>query len=185
MKFSEILLQNVLCKKFYFYIYRPWKNIANHLNVNLNISQRFLLYILHPSYFCDVWAPEAVVRRCSVKKVFLETLAKSTGMHLCQSLFFNEVAGLTEHLLWLLLEHSYVSSWIKYSWVRKLHSQREVAVAYFFLYFLYFETFNNAKRAVSSEFRPEIFSFENKTALTEVFEHFYYEKNKENPLVSC
>ena len=60
-----------------------------------------------------------------------------------------------------------------------------MVVAYFFLYFLYFETFNIVKRAVSSEFRPEIFSFENKTALTEVFEHFYYEKNKENPLVSC
>ena len=32
---------------------------------------------------------EAVVQGCSVKKVFL----KFTGKHLCQSLFFNEVAG--------------------------------------------------------------------------------------------
>ena len=29
-----------------------------------------------------------------MKKVFLETFAKSTGKHLCQSLFFNKVAGL-------------------------------------------------------------------------------------------
>ena len=36
---------------------------------------------------------EAVARRCSVKKVFLET-AKFTGKHQCQCLFFNKVAGL-------------------------------------------------------------------------------------------
>ena len=34
---------------------------------------------------------EAVVRRCSVKKVFLKIFAKFTGKHLCQSLFFNKV----------------------------------------------------------------------------------------------
>ena len=38
-----------------------------------------------------------------------------------------------------------------------------------------FEIFNNVKKS-SSELRPEIFSFENKTALAEVFEHFYDEK---------
>ena len=50
-------------------------------------------------------------------------------------------------------------------------------LAYFFLYFLCFEIFNNVKKltAVSSELRPGIFSFENKTALTEAFEHFYDE----------
>ena len=31
---------------------------------------------------------EAVPRRCSVKKVFLQIFAKFTGKHLCQSLFF-------------------------------------------------------------------------------------------------
>ena len=73
---------------------------------------------------------EAVARRYSVKKV-LRNFAKITGKHLCQSLFFNKVAGLrlaallkkrllrsrfhvifakflrvpffTEHLRWLLL----------------------------------------------------------------------------------
>ena len=38
---------------------------------------------------------EAVVRRCSIKKVFykkgvLKSITKLTGKHLCQSLFFNK-----------------------------------------------------------------------------------------------
>ena len=37
---------------------------------------------------------EAVVQRCSVKKGVLRNLTKFTGKHLCQSLFFNKVAGL-------------------------------------------------------------------------------------------
>ena len=36
---------------------------------------------------------EAVFRRCSIK-VFLETLQKFRGRHLCQSLFFNKIASL-------------------------------------------------------------------------------------------
>ena len=43
---------------------------------------------------------EAVAQRCSVKKMFLEILAKFTGKHLCQSLFFNKVAGAA----WLQLQ---------------------------------------------------------------------------------
>ena len=35
--------------------------------------------------------PEAVVQRCSLKKVFLEILQ---GKHLCQGLFLNTVGGL-------------------------------------------------------------------------------------------
>ena len=37
--------------------------------------------------------PEAVVWRCSVKKVFLDISQKFTGNHLWQSLFFNKVAA--------------------------------------------------------------------------------------------
>ena len=37
--------------------------------------------------------PEAVVQRCSVKKVFLEISQNSQEKHLCQGLFFNKVAG--------------------------------------------------------------------------------------------
>ena len=36
---------------------------------------------------------EAVAQRCFFQKVVLRNLAKFTGKHLCQSLFFNEVAG--------------------------------------------------------------------------------------------
>ena len=38
--------------------------------------------------------PEAVAERCSVKKGVLRNFANFTGKHLCQRLFFNEVAGL-------------------------------------------------------------------------------------------
>ena len=37
---------------------------------------------------------EAVVQRCSLKVSVLKNLAKFIGKHLCQSLFFNKVAGL-------------------------------------------------------------------------------------------
>ena len=67
---------------------------------------------------------EAVVQRCSVKNGVLRNFTKFKGKHLCQSLFFNKVAGLRlwhkcfpvnfvkfsripvliEHLRWLLLE---------------------------------------------------------------------------------
>ena len=46
---------------------------------------------------------------CSIKKGVLKNFAKLTGKHLCQSLFFNKIAGLshpgcfTEHPGWLLL----------------------------------------------------------------------------------
>ena len=35
-------------------------------------------------------------RRCSMKKGVLESFAKFRGKHLCQSLFFNKVAGLMQ-----------------------------------------------------------------------------------------
>ena len=37
---------------------------------------------------------EAVVQKCSVKKVFFKNFAKFTGKHLCQSLFFDKVTCL-------------------------------------------------------------------------------------------
>ena len=39
-------------------------------------------------------------RRCSMKNVVLENFAKSIGKHLCQSLFFNKVAGLWPVITW-------------------------------------------------------------------------------------
>ena len=37
-------------------------------------------------------------RRCSLRKGVLKNLAKFKGKHLCQALFFNEVAGLEKRL---------------------------------------------------------------------------------------
>ena len=44
---------------------------------------------------------EAVVQRCSLKVSVLKNLAKFIGKHLCQSLFFNKVAGLGRQLYYI------------------------------------------------------------------------------------
>ena len=44
--------------------------------------------------FVSLLFTEAVVRRCSVKKVFIKTFTKFTGKHLYQSFFLNKVVGL-------------------------------------------------------------------------------------------
>ena len=50
------------------------------------------------NYHRPVWEfmqlMEAIVQRCSVKRGVLENFIKFTGKHLCQSHFFNKVAGL-------------------------------------------------------------------------------------------
>ena len=40
--------------------------------------------------------------RCSVRKGVLRNFAKFTGKHLCQSLFFNNVAGLRQFFISIL-----------------------------------------------------------------------------------
>ena len=47
-------------------------------------------------------------RRCSVRKDFLRNLAKFTRKHPCQSLFFNEVVGLSLQLYWKRDSGTYV-----------------------------------------------------------------------------
>ena len=49
---------------------------------------------------CGWFLTEAVTRRCFVKKAILRNSAKSTGKHLCHSLFFNKVAGLSPGAYW-------------------------------------------------------------------------------------
>ena len=39
-------------------------------------------------------SPKSSHQRCSIKKGVLKNFPKFTGKHLCQSLFFNKVAGL-------------------------------------------------------------------------------------------
>ena len=69
-------------------------------------------YIRTTRYFIHCYLLELLTlfrsshRRCSLRKVVLRYFAKFTRKYLCQSVFFNKVAGrpfLKEHLRWLLL----------------------------------------------------------------------------------
>ena len=44
------------------------------------------------------------LRRCSVKRGVLRNFAKFTGKHLCQSLYFNKVAGLPKACNFIKIE---------------------------------------------------------------------------------
>ena len=74
------------------------KNICQRLLLHCTRTTHcylsILLYIQHllPHHHC--YYSEAVVRRCSIKKGVLRNFAKFTGKHLCQSLFFDKIAGL-------------------------------------------------------------------------------------------
>ena len=66
---------------------------------------------LHPLKTENLWFPDifrvygkrpvvrSIHRRCSVRKGVLRNFTKFTGKHLCQSLFFNEVATLRSAIL--------------------------------------------------------------------------------------
>ena len=56
-----------------------------------NFFFKFMLRYLSKWYLIRWWSSHW---RCSVKKGVLRTFVKFTGKHLCQSLFFNKVAGL-------------------------------------------------------------------------------------------
>ena len=52
---------------------------------------------IHIRFSMATWATNnrSSHERRSIKKVVLKTFTNFTGKHLCQSLFFNKVAGLT------------------------------------------------------------------------------------------
>ena len=54
-----------------------------------------ILRIIVPLYFHNIIYRSSHQRK-SIKKVFLKNSSKFTGKHLCQSLFFTKVAGLTQ-----------------------------------------------------------------------------------------
>ena len=56
----------------------------------LESCQLYLLAKYKPIYSCKI---QAVIQRCSAKKVFLNILQKFTRKPLCQSLFFSKVAA--------------------------------------------------------------------------------------------
>ena len=74
------------------------KNICHRpLHICTHITHCYLsvlLYLHHLLPHHHGYYSVAVVRRCSMKKGVLRNFAKSTGKHLCQSLFFNKVVGL-------------------------------------------------------------------------------------------
>ena len=106
---------------------------------------------------------EAVTQRCFVNKVVLRNLAKFTGKHMCQGLFFGKVTGLwpatllkkrlwhrcfpvnfvkflqtpflTEHLWWLLLSFQVSLCYFPYA---------SLYIIYLHLYFIqkFFSVFN-------------------------------------------
>ena len=61
-------------------------------HLRLTKSPIFVILFLHIIHFCSFSTSSH--RSCSVRKGVLRTLAKFTGKHLCQSLFFNKVADL-------------------------------------------------------------------------------------------
>ena len=70
---------------------------SNHLPNKGNISSRHEGEFEHVlwEHYSSTTLERSSHERCSVRKGVLRNLAKFTGKHLCQSLFFNKVAGLT------------------------------------------------------------------------------------------
>ena len=63
------------------------------MRATLALNGLVIMNVQHDNELHEIQYAEAVVRRCSVKKGVLRDFAKSTGKHLCQSLFFDKVAG--------------------------------------------------------------------------------------------
>ena len=57
-------------------------------------SKMFFLFLIRKIFSWSIARFRSSHQRCSVRKGVLRNLAKVTGKHLCQSLFFNKVAGL-------------------------------------------------------------------------------------------
>ena len=66
-------------------------NCSSQFFANFIRTQKYLSYLFRQNQYSNLKI-EAVIWRCSVKKVF-RNFTKFTGKHLCQSLFFNKVAG--------------------------------------------------------------------------------------------
>ena len=60
----------------------------------------FFFAIANTSSSLTVWWVQKQPPRCSVKKGDFRNFIKFTGKHLCQSLFFNKIAGLRPNSTW-------------------------------------------------------------------------------------
>ena len=77
-----------------------WKHVSYIKHSCIKIDYTFVLNN-------TIWGMtrfRSIHQRCSVKKGILRNFAKFTGKHLCQSLFFNKVAG--EHV-WATASYIY------------------------------------------------------------------------------
>ena len=63
------------------------KNVSDLTNVETTAKVVATIVKILPIY-------RSIHKRCFIKKGVLKNFAKFTGKHLCQSLFFNKVAGL-------------------------------------------------------------------------------------------
>ena len=84
-----------------------WKTLTGSSNLkNLIIKTIFLVFIISsnlPSWVLfDSSKLQKQAPEVFCKKGVLRNFAKFTGKHLCQSLFFNKVAGLRPVFMWIL-----------------------------------------------------------------------------------
>ena len=113
------------------YVWYMYNNI-NQTKIYIKVIYSLLFTFLHLNFNCTfLWAVFTIVKlkqrifeitstwvttrhrilsaflaecqKCSMKKSVLKNFAKFTGKHLCQSLFFNQVGGLSLSIfLWIL-----------------------------------------------------------------------------------
>ena len=111
-KFARYIREFSLCAKAYFltWIFQVYtfNTDANILIVESSPIVETISFVDHDWNICRSYEKVHLTisrsrhRRCSIIKGVLKNLAKFTGRHLCQSLFFNKVAGsclfITVHL---------------------------------------------------------------------------------------
>ena len=102
-----------------------YRKLSRHIKLNAtNIALRVgallacRIMLLTALIFIFSWHLRSSCPEVFYKKGVLRNFTKLTGKHLCQSLFFNKVAGLclktpfhTEHLWWLLLTYPITIIW--------------------------------------------------------------------------
>ena len=64
---------------------------------NSRPKQKRVIWTYNNCCLKGFWISRSSHRKCSLKKCFLRNFAKFTDKHLCQSLFFNKVAGLRQN----------------------------------------------------------------------------------------
>ena len=100
------LQKECVCKENELHIYQISYQNRGAINFFWCKLKSCLLYESSPDFvsnFKRVGINRSSCQMCSMKKVVLRNFTKFTGKHLCQSLFFNKVAGLRPFFLVLNL----------------------------------------------------------------------------------